>query len=228
MSEKRPPARCLLDHPNLKKGKKVQAVEGGEDVECNYIDLGTLELDGTYKSEPGVCTRRPVSPGLSHSRSVPTCVCPYEEKEYAQKRFMKEHPEDELSSIMREAAPPGLGITVPMHALSNTIASVTNQASTIASTNHQADKRHPDVGRKTTTAATTTTTTTAATKDKISRNFPYRAKRIKSNPKIPLYKIRKFGVMGQFWRNFRHSGMRKGQTSPNWGITLRGPASPEG
>ena len=79
------PDACWVTHPHLKKGKKVQAVEGGEDVECNYIDLGTLELEGSYKSEPGVCTRRPVSPGLSPSRSVPTCVCPYEEKEYAQK-----------------------------------------------------------------------------------------------------------------------------------------------
>jgi len=95
---------------------------------------------------------------------------------------MKEHPEDELSSIMREAAPPGLGITVPMHALSNTIASTTNQASTIASTNHQADKRHPDVGRKTTTAATTTTTTTAATKDKTIEKFSVPGKTDKIQP----------------------------------------------
>ena len=38
------PDTCWVTHPHLKKVKKVQSLEEGQEVECNYIDLGALEV----------------------------------------------------------------------------------------------------------------------------------------------------------------------------------------
>ena len=60
------PDQCWITHPHLKKAKKVQAVEGEE--ELNFIDLGALEVpcigcnghdvnDYGYNYPPGLSTQ---------------------------------------------------------------------------------------------------------------------------------------------------------------------------
>ena len=87
MKSGRLPDACCVAFPHLKKGKKVQSVEGEEEAECNFIDLGVLEVSDdmptmiedeldetkdTCGSELGD-TRGPVSPGIL---AKPGAACP--------------------------------------------------------------------------------------------------------------------------------------------------------